>query len=139
MREFLKLLFFAKAVALSPAVATVGDIEVVFRATESLVALNDGAYLSIDVSNVVPVTDVMETMRRTELAFPAGCIRAAGIHPDGSSTRLTRQSVATSSTAVFVDLRQEGSPSHKVGFTSIIISACRPIPNASVTWHNSSK
>ena len=139
MLEFLKLLLFAKAVALSPAVATVGDTEVVFRATEPLVALNDGAYFSIDVSNVVPVTDVIETMRRTETAFPAGCIRAVGVHPDGSSTKLTRQSVATSSTAAFVDLRQEGSANRKVGFTSIIISACRPIPNASVTWHNSSK
>jgi hypothetical protein len=137
--EFLKILFFAKAIALSPAAATNGDIQVVFKAAEPLVALNDGAYVSIDVSNVVPVTDVIETMRRTELAFPAGCIRAAGVRPDGSSTKLSRQSVAMSSTAAFVDLRQEGDENRKVGFTSIVISACRSIPNASVKWHNATK
>jgi hypothetical protein len=137
--EFLRILFFAKAVALSPAVANIGEVEVVFRAKEPLVALNDGAKVSIDVSNVVPVTDVIETMRRIETAFPAGCIRAAGVHHDGSSTKLTRQSVATSSTAAFVYLRQEGSANRNVGFTSIVISTCRPIPNALVTWHNSSK
>jgi len=124
---------------LSPAVASIGEIETVFRATETLVALNDGAYVTIDVSNVVPVTDVIETNSRTEAAFPAGCIRAAGVRPDGSSTKLTRQAVATSSTAAYVILRQEGSENRKVGFTSIVISTCRPIPNASVTWHNSSK
>ena len=139
MLEFLKTLFFAKVIALSPALAGIGELEVVFKAAEPLVALNDGAYIAIDVTSVVPVTDVIETMSRIEAEFPAGCIRAAGVRPDGSKTKLVRQAVATSATATYVILRQEGSANRKAGFTSIVISTCRLVPNASVTWHNSSK
>lgn len=139
MLELLRALIFGQVVTLSPAPAKIGTDPIVLTAGAPIEALNPGARLSINVSSVVPVTELMETMRRTEELFPYGCIQALGVQATGETTSLKSQSVAFSGTAAYVQLAQEGGANVKVKFSAIKVSSCRSIPRATVEWANYGK
>ena len=139
MFEFLRALIFGQVVALSPAPASIGAEPITFTAAAPIEALNAGAHLSINVSSVVPITELMETMRRTEELFPKGCIEALGVKLNGETTLLKNQSVAFSGSGAYVQLAQEGGANAKVKFSGIRVASCRPIPGASVEWANYGK
>ena len=134
MFPLLRSIFQKKSVALLPSGMPIGETEVVFRAARPLVALNASAHVSVDVSTIVPLTGLEDTMRRIEVAFPPGCIRVAGAGANGMSTAFTKQRVAISATGAFVQLFREEGAHQEAEFSSITVSACRPIPSASVAW-----
>ena len=139
MLELLRALVFGQVATLSPAPANISEEPVSFTAAATVESLNAGARLYINVSSVVPVTELMETMRQTEEAFPPGCIRVIGVHANGNTTSLKNQSVAFSGTAAYVVLSQEGGANVKIKFTAIKVASCRPIQGASVEWANYGK
>ena len=139
MLSLFKGLLSKNAITLSPRLTTLGEIDVAFAASEPVRAFNARAHVSINVSSVVPTTDAMDTIRRAEVEFPVGCIRVTAVHPDGSSTRLTKQVVGCSLAGASVSLFLEGGSSREMRFSSFVISACRDIPGASVTWFSYGK
>ena len=136
MLELLRALIFGQVITLAPAPATIGTEPITLTTEAPIEALNPGARLSINVSSVVPVTELMETMRRTEELFPTGCIRAFGVQVTGETISLKSQSVALSGSAAYVQLAQEGGANVKVKFSAIKVASCRSIPGATVEWAN---
>lgn len=139
MLELLRALLFGKMITLSPATANLSDEAVHFTAAKPIEALNAGARLSLNVSSVVAVADSMDTMRRTEEAFPQGCIRATALQANGGEIQLQSQSIAWSSAGAYVVLAQEGGANTSVTFTAIKVTSCRPVPNVSAEWANYGK
>ena len=137
--ELGRVLAFGRSVQLSPVPTAVGPEATVFTAEGELSALNSGAKLLIDVSSVVPKSDVWGMFKAIEAAFPLGCIEAIAVSSDGSEIHLTHQSSSISDSSRYVSLAQEGGANTKLEFTAVRLTSCREVPSASVEWVNYGK
>jgi hypothetical protein len=142
LMEFLRILFFAKMVLLTPEPIDLhGSVEL--RPREPLIAITTGASIEVDVSSMItknPQEGVVEFRRRVNTMLPLGAIEAKLL---GSETRAVALrydgSVAYSENQVMLSLTSDTGVPTGTEFTQVVVMSRVDLKSIKVSWRNYKK
>lgn len=140
MMEFLRILFFAKTVLLTPEpINLLGDVEL--RPREPLTAITAGASIEIDVSSMItkPRQESVEDFyRRAEAMFPSGAAEAKLLTKDKREVVLNydQRGIAFSNDTVFLVLSADGGVPTDIEFEIVRLTSRIELQSVKVTWKN---
>lgn len=133
----LRAMLFAGRMALSPSPVDIGGEWVSLAAPESMKALNDGAWLAVDVTRDIPVTMGLEAVWVASKAkFPPGCVEARIRLVHGGTVELRNGGTLVGKAFVELSLRPAGTWPGNSEFSTVDIRASCPIAGAAVSFQN---
>ena len=138
MLEFLRILFFAKTVLLTPQPVTLlGDMEL--RPQEPLTAITSGAGIEIDVTSMLARRQdegIVDLRRRVVEAFPRGRIEARLLGKGPEVLLRYEGGVAVSDDAIVLGLVAEGGIPTDAEFDRVILKTAVKLESVRVSWRN---
>lgn len=138
MKEFFVILFFGRAVALTPdPISFSGTLSL--TPDDPLVAVNAGASLRIDLSTTVDgvglkAAGIKESMARLENRFPEDCVEAV-LYSKDSQVHL-KQGFGLYDYAAILILRAAAGVPTDTEYEKVEISSCTDLEDVEVTWQN---
>jgi len=139
MMEFVRLLFLAKTILLTPAPIDIfGEIEL--KPAKPLTAITAGASIEIDVSSMIKKhkgEDIIQFRRKVEETFPASMVEAKLISVSRQELILSyRGDCAYSENAVLLILRAEGGVPIDIAFQTLVVRSRKKLEAVTVSWKN---
>jgi len=137
--EFLRILFFAKVVLLTPVpIDLFGDVEL--KPRKQLTAITTGASIEIDVSSMITKPQqegIIEFRRRVAEMFPAGTIEVKLFGKDKREVVLRYgEGAAFSNDAVFLVLYADDGVPPDVEFERVLLTSRIKLKAVKVAWKN---
>ena len=136
MIEFLKILFLAKFILLTPKSVTIDDIYSI-KPKETFSAINQMAYVSIDVSNMMKGyedKDVITKLDALKAKFPNGSVTAKLTSKNGEVTLLTKISY---SSALELMLKIPSDAKVGVEYKQLDVIVTTSLTDVTIGWANS--
>lgn len=137
MKEFFTILFFGKLILLTPNPVTIDD-SFELMLDDSIVAINRGANLQIDVSSMIKVATISETRQAVSSRFPNGCVWAV-LHSASGEIALENIGPSVSEDTVRMILFSESGIPVDTDFSRIEIHSCVTMTDVDIYWKNHTK
>lgn len=137
MFEFIQIILFGGNLLITPEPILVDTEPRSITIQEPLKAINCSASLNIDISEHITTRKYPDFIHEAEEKFPQGCIRISLISNDGKIAEFTKSSVTYGSpTSVSINLKAASFFDERIKYSSLIITSCRRINAAKITWYN---
>jgi hypothetical protein len=139
MKEFFIILFFGKAVLLTPdPVSFVGVTHL--SPDEPLVAVTSGASLQLDISNMIDAigikeTGILESTTILEKRFPEDCVKAV-LYGDGITVVLDERAFLLSNDGARLALYSKTGVPTKTKFRKTTVTSCSEVTDVKIYWKN---
>lgn len=139
MLDFFLILFLGKTEALTSTPIALGKVSVEIRPAKPIAAITTGAQILLDISSLIPNSDLMQARTASRQVFPEGCIRGTLKNDDGKSVEIQSNGISWMPGSVDLIVASPIGVPKDTPFSSLVISSCREIPNAILRWQNYSK
>ena len=139
MKEFFLILFFGKAVLLTPVPIDLhGRVEMV--PPEPIKAITSGASIEIDVSSKITwdgKENILDFRKRVAELFPSGTITASLVRPDSSELALVYEGFySISKDDVRLSLYAPNGVPTGIEFTKVIVDSTIELNGIQIIWKN---
>src|SRR5690606_11377888 len=95
---------------------------------------------NVDVSEHITTSRYPDFIREAEAKFPQGCLNITLTSKDGKIANFSKSSVTYGSpTSVSINLKASSTFDESIKYSSLIITSCRRINAAKITWYNYGK
>lgn len=143
MKEFFMLLFFSKAVMLTPNPITLED-QTILTPKKPISAITAGANLQIDITDFISKynldsRDIIEYRKGIKNILSSSNLEAVLRAKKKPDVRLVDLGISLSEDQVWVTLSSDAGVPVDVEFSSVVIKTDAKIENAKVLWKNASK
>lgn len=140
MLELIQIVLLGGNVLVTPEPILVHTEPKTIAIQKPLKAINCSASFNVDISEHITTSKYPDPIREAEAKFPQGCINIALTSKDGKIAKFTKSSVSYGSPeSVFINLKAASSFDESIKYSSLIITSCRRIDAARITWYNYGK
>jgi hypothetical protein len=136
----LNFIFFSSQTVINTTPINVNETATTIKLDKPLSAINGGANIRVDITHIVGKHEnVIAGLNNIKKAYPKGCLKGQLIASDGTAVLLNETGGGVGKDHSYVSFHTYKQIPTNIKFSSIIVSSCNPIPNATLVWQNASK
>ena len=140
MLELIQIVLFGGNILVTPEPILVDTEPRLIAIQKPLKAINCSASFNVDISEHITTSKYPDPIREAEAKFPQGCLNITLTSKDGKIANFSKSSVTYGSpTSVSINLKASSTFDESIKYSSLIITSCRRINAAKITWYNYGK